>query len=111
MKLDLMSSLSKKLISSVESLSCLHTIEHFGLGRYGDKIDPKGHLIGFNNLIIMLKKNAILYFSTPIGDQRIEFNAHRIFSVKYLLNLFSKNFSLQEFSYVDDNGNFLKMLK
>jgi len=25
---------------SIESLSCLHAAEHFGLGRYGDSIDP-----------------------------------------------------------------------
>lgn len=24
-----------------DSLSCLHALEHFGLGRYGDPIDPK----------------------------------------------------------------------
>jgi hypothetical protein len=26
-----------------DSLSCLHALEHFGLGRYGDPIDPRGH--------------------------------------------------------------------
>ncbi len=32
----------------------------------------------------MLKKEGKFYFSVPIGEQRIEFNAHRVFSVKYL---------------------------
>ena len=27
---------------TVKSLSCLHVIEHIGLGRYGDPIDPRG---------------------------------------------------------------------
>ena len=27
---------------SVSSLSCLHVVEHVGLGRYGDPIDPDG---------------------------------------------------------------------
>ena len=34
-----------------ESVSCLHAIEHFGLGRYGDTIDPVGHIKGFNNIL------------------------------------------------------------
>ena len=33
-----------------DSVSCLHALEHFGLGRYGDPVDPDGHLKGFRNL-------------------------------------------------------------
>ena len=40
-----------------DSLSCLHTIEHFGLGRYGDSINPRGHIIGLENLVKMLAPN------------------------------------------------------
>ncbi len=67
-----------------DSVSSLHVIEHLGLGRYGDKIDCNGHLKGLNNIYRMLKKEGKFYFSVPIGEQRIEFNAHRVFSVKYL---------------------------
>ena len=89
-----------------DSVSCLHTIEHFGLGRYGDPIDIDGHLKGLSNIMSMVKKDGILYFSTPIGPQRIEFNAHRVFNVGYLLNILAKGFKLKEFSYVDDSGDF-----
>ena len=68
-----------ELIECTDSLSCLHTIEHFGLGRYGDAIDADGHLKGLDSLHKMLKKGGTFYFSTPIGKQRIEFNAHRVF--------------------------------
>lgn len=108
LQLDFMESIPKSYLYKAESLSCLHTIEHFGLGRYGDKIDPNGHLQGLENLKNLLNKNGILYFSTPIGDQRIEFNAHRVFSVDYLLSYFKKDFNLLEFSYVDDNGGFFQ---
>ena len=30
--------------NSTDSLSCLHALEHFGLGRYGDPIDAYGHV-------------------------------------------------------------------
>lgn len=88
-----------------DSLSCLHAIEHFGLGRYGDPIDFEGHLKGLNSLYIILKPGGTLYLSCPIGPQRIEFNAHRVFAVKYLLSLFEGKFNLRNFSYVDDRGD------
>ncbi len=62
-----------------DSLSCLHALEHIGLGRYGDSIDFLGHRKAFDNLYLMLKKGGRLYLSTPIGHQRIEFNSQRVF--------------------------------
>jgi hypothetical protein len=88
-----------------DSLSCLHALEHFGLGRYGDEINYQGHLIGWENMRKMLKRGGKLYFSVPIGPQRIEFNAHRVFSLNYLLGLFGSDYKIDSFSYVDDNGN------
>lgn len=88
-----------------DSLSCLHAIEHFGLGRYGDRIDADGHLRGLRNLTRMLQPGGILYLSAPIGPQRIEFNAHRVFGVGYLVALLSENFDVAAFSYVDDAGS------
>jgi predicted SAM-dependent methyltransferase len=70
-----------------DSISCLHTIEHFGLGRYGDDINPVGHIKGFNNIIRMLKPDGRLYISFPIGKKNeVHFNAHRIFHPKYIFN-------------------------
>jgi SAM-dependent methyltransferase len=88
-----------------DSLSCLHAIEHFGLGRYGDPIDFEGHIKGLNSLYTILKPGGTLYLSCPIGPQRIEFNAHRVFAVKYLLLLLEDRFKLRHFSYVDDRGD------
>lgn len=63
-----------------DSLSCLHTIEHFGLGRYGDPIDPLGYIKGLSNLASLLKPDGRLYLSTPMGRERVEFNANWVFS-------------------------------
>ena len=103
---DLMSDLPKNLVNYTDSLSCLHTIEHFGLGRYGDPIDVDGHTKGIRQLQRMVKCGGTFYFSTVIGPQRIEFNAQRVFSVPYLLRQFEDEFNLASFSYVDDNGEF-----
>ncbi|MCP5404910.1 MAG: DUF268 domain-containing protein [Pseudomonadaceae bacterium] len=74
---------------SVPSLSSLHAAEHFGLGRYGDPIDPSACFTFMHNLARVLKKGGRLYFCTPIGHERLEFNAHRIFNPARLLSLFA----------------------
>ena len=94
-----------EMASYTDSLSCLHAIEHFGLGRYGDPIDFEGHIKGLHSLHSILKPSGTLYLSCPIGPQRIEFNAHRVFDVKYLLSLFKDRFEVSNFSYVDDQGD------
>ncbi len=88
-----------------DSISSLHAIEHFGLGRYGDPIDYLGYKKAISNITKILKSGGTFYFSVPIGPQRIEFNAHRVFSVGYLLELFRENYEVQSFSYVDDAGD------
>jgi SAM-dependent methyltransferase len=95
-------------VEDYDSVSCLHALEHFGLGRYGDRIDYRGHLMGWENIHRMLKAGGKLYFSVPIGDQRIEFNAHRVFSVPYLLKMIEGRYRLDAFSYVNDAGDLVR---
>lgn len=96
----------ESMYNSTDSLSCLHTIEHFGLGRYSDPIDVNGHIKGLENMYKILKKDGVFYFSTPIGPKRVEFNAHRVFSIQYLLDLFQEKYEIMSFSYIDDKNNF-----
>lgn len=93
-----------KLNNYCDSVSCLHAAEHFGLGRYGDPLDYYGHIKGLNNIYKLLKKGGRFYFSAPIGPQRIEYDAHRVFSVKYLLNQFRGRYGTVAFHYIDDNN-------
>jgi SAM-dependent methyltransferase len=94
-----------------DSISCLHVIEHFGLGRYGDKVDINGHIKGLENIKNILKPGGKFYFSTPIGPQRIEFNAHRVFSLRYLIELFSDNYIFDSISIIDDKSQFHNNVK
>jgi hypothetical protein len=96
--------LPPNMIECCDSLSALHVIEHFGLGRYGDPIDIDGHIKAINNLYLMLKPNGRFYFSVPIGKPRIEFNAHRVFSIKYLLEILNTKYIIDDFHYVNDEG-------
>jgi SAM-dependent methyltransferase len=102
---DLMEPIPEALTDYCDSLSCLHALEHFGLGRYGDPVRWNGHLLGLENLHRILRSGGRLYLSVPIGPQRIEFNAHRVFAVEYLLGLLADKYVLERFSYVDDQGD------
>jgi len=96
------------LLNYCDSLSCLHALEHFGLGRYNDPIKFDGYLDGLDSMYKILKKGGIFYLSVPIGKQRVEFNGQRVFSVRYLLGLFQNKYIVDYFSFVDDKGDLNK---
>lgn len=87
-----------------DSLSCLHALEHFGLGRYGDPIDPEGHRKGFDNLCRMLEPGGTLYLGAPIGRRATHFNAHRVFDPADPVTWGEGVLELVRFDYVDDEG-------
>jgi len=70
-----------------DSLSCLHALEHFGLGRYGDPIDPGGFERGFANMAALLKGDGVFYLSVPVGIDRVEFNANRVVDPRSIVKL------------------------
>jgi hypothetical protein len=70
----------------IDSLSCLHAIEHFGLGRYGDPVAPDGYARGLESMFEVLAPGGRLYLATPIGHERVEFNANRVFSPTKLVS-------------------------
>lgn len=76
-----------------DSISCLHALEHFGLGRYGDPIDVDGHIKGIENMSKLLSKGGNFYLSVPIGIERVEFNANRVFKPESIISIAS-NFGL-----------------
>jgi SAM-dependent methyltransferase len=93
--------------NSQPSVSCMHTVEHIGLGRYGDPLDPKGDLTAIEELKRILKPGGDLLFVTPVGRPRIEFNAHRVYSYEQIINYFSP-FTLQEFALIPDAGGLIE---
>lgn len=109
-KCDLMN-LPVDLINYCDSISSLHAIEHFGLGRYGDPINFFGHINAIKNITTILKPGGRFYFSVPIGMQRIEFNAHRVFSLQYLIDIFRDLYNIDGFSFIDDNGDFFERIE
>ncbi|MCS7204724.1 MAG: DUF268 domain-containing protein [Leptospiraceae bacterium] len=86
----------------VETISSLCVIEHVGLGRYGDDLDPQGSEKAIQELIRVIKKKGYLFLSTLVGrENRIYFNAFRTFARAYLLELF-QNTEIIEEKYIYD---------
>lgn len=93
--------------ASLESVSCMHTIEHIGLGRYGDTLDANGDIAAIHELQRITKTGGNILFVTPVGSQRIEFNAHRIYSYELVLEMFNQC-TLKEFSLIPDTGGLIE---
>ncbi len=91
--------------SSLESLSSLHAVEHFGLGRYGDPIDPSAWYRAMRAMVRVLNTNGKLYFAVPIGRQRLQFNSHRVFSPQTILKSF-RELKCLSFAVISDDGEF-----
>ncbi|MEZ5993247.1 MAG: DUF268 domain-containing protein [Planctomycetota bacterium] len=89
--------------SSVHSLSCMHVIEHVGLGRYGDQMDADGDMKAIAELKRVLAPGGQLLFVVPIGRPRVQFNAHRIYSFEHVRKQFS-GFELAEFALIPDKA-------
>ena len=90
--------------NSVESLSSFHALEHFGLGRYGDEIDPEAYKRAAENMVIVLAPKGHLYIGVPVGPvDKLFFNAHRIFSIRTVLALFEK-LKLNDIAIVGPTG-------
>jgi len=89
---------------SVKSLSCMHVVEHIGLGRYGDILDYDGDIKAMNELKRVLAVNGNLLFVVPMGKEaKIQFNAHRIYTYAQIVDYFS-GFILKEFALIPENS-------
>lgn len=108
-KADLMDSASIGFFTSekgyCDSLSCLHALEHFGLGRYGDTINPQGYKKGLENMARLLLSSGKFYLSTPIGIERVEFNAGWVFDPRNIIATSqSYGLKLEKLTVIDNSG-------
>lgn len=109
LRLDNLSSESANLLSlpfaegSILSLSCMHVVEHVGLGRYGDSVDPDGDLKAIAELKRVLAPGGLLLFVVPVGGEaKIMFNAHRIYRFDQVVEYFN-DLELKEFVLIPEN--------
>jgi hypothetical protein len=90
--------------ASVESLSSLHALEHIGLGRYGDPVDPHACFTAMSELARVLAPGGRLYVGLPVGRERVRFNSERIFDPRTVIRGFS-GLRLLDIKAVNDTGD------
>uniref|UniRef100_A0A914YXU7 DUF268 domain-containing protein n=1 Tax=Panagrolaimus superbus TaxID=310955 RepID=A0A914YXU7_9BILA len=71
--------ISKKYYNKFDFIVSFSSIEHSGLGRYGDPIDPIGDIREMNKIHCLLKNKGLLFLGLPVGIDSILYNAHRIY--------------------------------
>jgi SAM-dependent methyltransferase len=89
---------------SILSLSCMHVVEHVGLGRYGDEIDPDADLRAMAELRRVLAPGGNLLFVAPVGRARVQFNAHRIYAFDQVRESFA-GLELVQFALIPDRAD------
>lgn len=88
---------------TISSLSCMHVVEHVGLGRYGDEVDPDADLRAMSELQRVLAPGGSFLFVVPVGRPSIRFNAHRIYSRRQILDAF-QCLTLEEWALIPESG-------
>ena len=78
----------------------MHVVEHIGLGRYGDELDVNGDIKAMQNLERALDYGGRLLFVVPVGRPQIFFNAHRVYSSKWVVDFFEPKLKLAEFYFI-----------
>ncbi len=85
---------------SLPSVSSICVVEHIGLGRYGDPLDPEGTEKALRELKRVVAPGGDLYLSLPLDElDREYFNAHRAFTEESALEMF-KPFEVIESRYI-----------
>ncbi|KKP29185.1 MAG: TPR domain protein [candidate division TM6 bacterium GW2011_GWF2_30_66] len=62
-----------------DTLVSISSLEHDGLGRYGDPLDPDGDIKAMAKCKSMLKEGGLLFLSVPVGKDLLYWNVHRVY--------------------------------
>ena len=92
-----------------DAIISFSSLEHDGLGRYGDPINPNGDIDACIEVYSMLNKEGYFICGIPIGDGCIEGNFHRIYNKKRLdklFCLFHNYIGCVNYQTLDDKLNF-----
>lgn len=88
----------KGLWEPVDFIFSFSSIEHDGLGRYGDPINPWGDLETMARLHCLVKDDGYMFLGVPSGRDTLVWNAHRIYGRYRLRILFQDWWILRDCS-------------
>ena len=79
----------KKQEKRYDCIITFSSIEHSGLGRYRDPLDPFGDIKTMTAIRNNLKDDGVLIWGAPVGRDTLVWNAHRVYGEKRLPLLFA----------------------
>jgi len=89
-------------------ITCLHTIEHIGLGRYGDQISIHGDETALKNIFLNMQDNSEFILSVPYSNfPRIEFNAQRVYDLGWIKTVLPSEARLVHCWLFDDDDKMI----
>ena len=65
-----------------DAIFSFSSIEHGGLGRYGDPVNPFADVQRMATFRYMLNDDGIFFLGVPNGEDKIWYNAHRIYGIQ-----------------------------
>ena len=65
-------------------IASFSSLEHTGLGRYGDPLDPQGDITAVGHIHRALKLGGLFVFGAPVGHDALVWNLHRIYGPRRL---------------------------
>ena len=97
--------------NTLDSLSALCSVEHFGLGRYGDPIEPDAWEKALRAFQRVLKPGGKLYFSVPVGQtDKVCFNAHRVYRPQTIIDTLDQ-MQILEMGYIPGAFDVIECMK
>lgn len=82
------------------------SIEHSGLGRYGDPLNPNGDIETMERVYSSLKDGGYCFLGIPVGKDHLVWNAHRIYGEKRLKMLYLED-KFKEIEWIGCDKNFI----
>merc|ERR1712050_641961 len=86
---ELRKSVMEGIVTEFDAMVTFSSIEHSGLGRYGDSLNPWGDLITMAQSWCLLKQGGRALVGVPSGKDGIAFNSNRVYGKIMLPHLFA----------------------
>lgn len=74
---------------AVDVIMSISSVEHAGLGRYGDVLDPEADMKTVRWMRSLLPDGGLLILQVPVGSPQLQWNAQRVYGRSRLRRLLS----------------------
>jgi len=95
-----------KSSAKYDAIFTYSSLEHSGLGRYGDPLNPNGDIETMEHIYSSLKDGGHCFLGIPVGRDQLVWNVHRIYGAKRLKLLYLED-KFKEIEWIGHDKNFI----